>query len=326
MNDNEGTRNFETVQKAPESPKGNKNKPDAKKIITISIFALAIAVILLFSAVIVVSIADALKKPKDPHDEMLSSVKFETVSTSDIEENYYLNTVNKTYPISSEAKKNSVNLVNVYDYNAKLKENDPKFSVKYLFLDSGKIKLLPEVVDAFNAMTSALYKETECDDILLAYGYFEPKGSTLECDYVQELGSSVYIKRYKDDSQYELSTNRTASAWLNKNCAQYGFINSNLDPKDSDENIPSTQFRYVGVAHATYIVKKQLDFNSYIAEITKHSKDNMLEIKGADGKIYAVYYAEDGSSISVPSNYEYEVSSDNKGGYIVTVHLSESKE
>ena len=78
MNDNEGTRNFETVQKSPESPKGNKNKPDAKKIITISIFALAIAVILLFSAVIITEIVYSINGDKDQED---TTIKFKTVET-----------------------------------------------------------------------------------------------------------------------------------------------------------------------------------------------------------------------------------------------------
>ena len=50
-----------------------------------------------------------------------------------------------------------------------------------------------------------------------------------------------------------------------------------------------------------------------------------LEIKGADGKQYAVYYVEDDSEIEVPSNYNYEISGDNKGGYIITVDLSKAE-
>ncbi len=327
MNDNEGTRNFETAQKSPESPKGNKSKPDAKKIITISIFALAIAVILLFSAVIVAEIVYSIKG--DPTDKINENVdfEFESVSVSEIEENYYLNTVNKTYPISSAAKQNAMaNVVNVYNYNAELKEESSKYTTKYLFLDSEKISLLPEVIKAFNKMTSDLYAATNCDDentdILLSYGYFVPKGATLECDYIQELGSSVYIKLSVNGSSMQLSSNQEISKWLNKNCAKYGFINSDLDPEESDENIPSTQFRYVGVAHATYIESNNMSFDQYLNEVKKHSTENMLNI----GTNYKVYYVEKGDKITVPSNHSYDVSSDNKGGYIVTVYLSESKE
>ena len=321
MNDNEGTRNFETVQKTPESPKGNKNKPDAKKIITISIFALAIAVILLFSAVIVTEIVYSLNG--DTEEKPNGKVEFESVSVSDIEENYYLNTVNKTYLISSAAKQNAIsNVVNVYDYNSELKEGNEAYTVRYQFLDSEKIKLLPEVIKAFNKMTSDLYNAKDCEDILLAYGYFEPKSSTLECDYVQELGSSVYIKLSVDGSSMQLTSNPEVSKWLNKNCAKYGFINSDLDPNNSDENIPSTQFRYVGVAHATYIEANDMSFDQYLKEVKKHSSEDMLEI----GSEYAVYYVKESNKITVPSNYGYDVSSDNKGGYIVTVHLSEEKE
>ena len=281
--------------------------------------------ILLFSAVIITEIVYSLNDEDD--EKVNEKIKFEKISVSEIEENYYLNTVNKTYPISSSAKQNAISsVVNVYDYNAELKEGNSKYTTKYQFLDSGKITLLPEVIKAFNEMTSDLYTATECEDILLAYGYFVPKSGTLECDYVQELGSSVYIKLSVNGSSMQLTSNKKVSDWLNKNCAKYGFINSDLDPNDSDENIPSTQFRYVGAAHATYIEKNDISFDQYLSEVKKHSSEDMLEIKGDDGNIYAVYFVEENSKIDVPSNYGYDVSSDNKGGYIVTVHLSEEKE
>jgi D-alanyl-D-alanine carboxypeptidase len=140
----------------------------------------------------------------------------------------------------------------------------------------------------------------------------------------------VDIKIFTENGTYKVSDNETVDAWFASNAHKYGFINS--DPNGeyghgSDERVASTQFRYVGIAHATYIAAKGLDLEAYVELIKsnhKHSDDH-LKIEGADGSSYEVYYvasAGETTNVPIPENYQYTVSGDNIGGFIVTVNLS----
>ena len=88
-------------------------------------------------------------------------------------------------------------------------------------------------------------------------------------------------------------------------------------------------FRYVGVAHATYMVTNNLCLEEYTARLAaSYTKDSPLEITAADGHKYEVYYVAasgDITTLEIPKNYVYDISGDNIGGFIVTVHLDEPK-
>lgn len=125
-----------------------------------------------------------------------------------------------------------------------------------------------------------------------------------------------------------------SSHWILKNCYKYGFIVRYPDTKSEITGIDKGYeycLRYVGVAHATYITNSGLCMEEYIELLqNNYSADNHLKITGADGNSYEVYYvpASAGSeltTITVPSNYEYTISGDNDGGFIVTVNLSAPK-
>lgn len=327
-NNNEGTRSFEPVNATPPAPKKNK-KPDAKKLVTVAIFAVAVAILVLFCAIIITEIV--YKVNGEPTDKANGNIKYTTtkVASSDVNRGELM-IVNKTYPLLN--KDASGKVVNVYNYNSSLKEDNANLVIQYKFLDSAKISLLPEIIVAFNNMTSALAQETGNSDILLAYGYLEPKESTLECDYPHELGTTVDIKLINENGTYPMTGNQTVLNWLNTNAAKYGFVNS--DPSGSlghgtDEKVASTQFRYVGSAHATYISANNLSLDTYIEALknSHNSTESALEIKAADGNSYAVYYvsasAEQYTEIKVPENYNYTISGDNIGGFIVTINLSQ---
>lgn len=123
--------------------------------------------------------------------------------------------------------------------------------------------------------------------------------------------------------------------WIFDNAHKYGFVMRYPDEKSSVTGVDTGYeycFRYVGVAHATYMYKKGYCLEEYVALLRQnHTVNNALRIEGADGNLYEVYYVpavDDQSALTtfpVPSNYTYTVSGDNCGGFIVTVNLSAPK-
>lgn len=332
MNDNDsGTKSFEPVKTSSDAPK--KNAPDFKKIVKLSIFAVAIIVLALFCAIIITEIAYKVGGSK-PEDNANGKLKYtETQLASSDSKKGTLLIINKTYAIGAEIKAEAAGKVqSVPGYNATKKAEDANFKI-YYGLPEKTPSLLPVTIDAFNRMTADLNAATGCADILLAYGYLVPKDTTLECDYPHELGTVVDIKITKATGTYPMSSNEAALNWLNQNAAKYGFINS--DPTGTvhgtDEVIPSTQYRYVGVAHASYIAEKGISIDSYVELLrnSHNSPENALSITGADGNAYSVYYvaasSEQYTTVKVPENYNYTVSGDNIGGFIITINLSEKK-
>lgn len=124
------------------------------------------------------------------------------------------------------------------------------------------------------------------------------------------------------DSEYE---------WLEAHCAEYGFIIRYEASKSSLTGIADEpyHFRYVGVAHATYMTEHDLCLEEYLELLRTNHKyeDTPLEFS-AQGKDYLVYYVAantaDGAtftSVPVPPSSEGTptISGDNMNGFIVTV-------
>ena len=324
MNDNEnGTKKFEATKTSSDTS-AKKSPLDLKKIVKLSIFAATIIILVLFCAIIITEIAYKVGGSDSPNKK----IKYTdiTLASSDFKKGTLL-IINKTYPIGSEAKSESETKVQVVQ-----SYNSTNSIPVYYGLPQNTVSLIPETISAFNRMIEDLHTATGCSDILLAYGYLVPKSYTIECDYPHELGTVVDIKINNVNGTYPLSSNEAAMNWLNTNSAKYGFINS--DPAgnlhiDPAEYVTSTQFRYVGVAHASYIAKNNMLLDSYV-DLLKNSHasyENALNFKGVDGNSYAVYYVtasnDQYTTLTVPENASYTVSGDNIGGFIVTVNLSE---
>lgn len=116
-------------------------------------------------------------------------------------------------------------------------------------------------------------------------------------------------------------------SWINQNCYKYGFILRYLEGKEkiTGYEYEPWHFRYVGEAHATYIMKNMITLEEYIDIIHMHSIDNPLVINGDNGEVWHVHYvpANDGTTkIPVLKNYSYEISGDNFSGFIVTQKVS----
>ena len=135
--------------------------------------------------------------------------------------------------------------------------------------------------------------------------------------------------------------NQGELAKLTSICHEYGFIQRypTYDGSVTYVNNYEECFRYVGVAHATYIYnynKGKLDteklcWEEYVEKLrTAHSydKDHLtVDTNGDNVADYEIYYVSindvSGSAkIPVPVGMSYTVSGDNIGGVIVTVTLN----
>lgn len=316
MNENnDGTRSFEpigTEQQSPNKVTQQKKKPDLKATVIIAIISVASLVILLFVAML---ITELVYKYNEGIVKM-TTVDVPTISSKSGE----LAVIDFDHPIDPEIAVISQEAVkNVFTYNSELRKINPNIALHYQYQDSNDISLRPEVITKFNTLTSALYNETACADILLRYGYLLPKPETYEHDYVHQLGYSVYIA-LRTDGTHKLSSNPTVYEWLNANAPKYGFYNP--DPKDlrpTEENIRSTQFRYVGIPHAAYISENGISVAEYVSMIKNEHSGADKALKIGD---YYVYYVDvengETTSVSVPADIDYTISGDNMGGFIVT--------
>jgi len=320
MNDNEGTRNFEPVQpEEKQSPK--KVKSDPKKKISIAIFTVVIAIVLLFCAIIVTKIVYEINGPSDEEGkETPDSIEFLTIqkSTADINKGLLLSIVSSDGVISTPSLHSIIPSV----------AGDP-----YYMGTSGlpKDKLTPEAGAALAEMAKALY-EAKSVRFIVAYAYHNNPADDYDAEHV--LGTVVDLKQMTNESEMEYGPfTSSILKWLNEHCAEYGFINS--FPNDTDSSFEhdkgasarSIQFRYVGVAHATYIMKNGLTFSEYLTKIKDYTPEKPLSVT-ANGDSYAIYYVKstgDTTEVKVPDNYAYEISGNNKDGFIITVKLSEKE-
>lgn len=130
----------------------------------------------------------------------------------------------------------------------------------------------------------------------------------------------------KDSPQLEY-LNDTEQAWIVENCAKYGFILRYTDENKDITGILNEDwhFRYVGVAHATYMAEKDLcleEYVDYLKENHCYGSQDPLNYAAQD-KEYIIYYfpasvEKDVTNIYVPSS-GYEISGNNIDGFIVTV-------
>ncbi len=196
-------------------------------------------------------------------------------------------------------------------------------------------KLQKSAFDAFKALAEA-YAAVEGSPnlyVVASYRTYEdqkplkiPEGFS---DH--HTGYLLQLKKYISASNpQKLDTD----SWIYDNAYKYGFICRYPEGKEGETYVEdyTDAFRYVGTAHATYMERHNLCLEEYVEQIKNNYTDNQahnnhLKITDDSGMNYEVYYvpaaAGDITTISVPSNYKYDISGDNIGGFIVTVYLDQ---
>ena len=210
-------------------------------------------------------------------------------------------------------------------------------------------KLETETLDAFNAWADDFFRATNEIDLFI----YDADGYRTEADQSALNGSDP--QKYAPAGQTEHHTGKVVDlyiftlknqlfklddaeyagtySWLYKNAHKYGFIHRYPTEKADITGVSNEQyhFRYVGVAHATYMYKNSLCLEEYLdllRDTYVHGKKH-LEFEGDDGTQYVVYYVAASSdsvtAIPVPKTDDktsYEISGDNKEGFIVTVTIT----
>ena len=194
----------------------------------------------------------------------------------------------------------------------------------------GVEKLESVTLEALNAM---MYKYYELDNdasfaLSSAYRTEEDQGKLTSTPILP--GYSDHHTGYCVAIQYGDRTNLESDHWFYQNAHKYGFVVRYPKDKENITQVPDYQhcFRYVGVAHATYMYENNLCMEEYLDLLknTYSSAATRLSIAAADGFRYEVYYVAfsgvDFTTLDVPtSNFSYTVSGDNRGGFIVTVKI-----
>ena len=203
----------------------------------------------------------------------------------------------------------------------------------------------PKAAQALNAMLTQYYTLSGDPTVTVFDAYRsaeDQQGSGSLAPGYSEHHTALNVRlRVLASNKTYADLNANTHPWIYEHCHEYGFIQrypANKVGQTQIENYGEC-FRYVGVAHATYIKQNNLCLEEYV----KLLRDNHTSALGTDGKHlpidtngdgaadYEVYYvpASTGAialtSVPGPTDHAYTVSGDNIGGFIVTVHLNTAK-
>lgn len=202
-----------------------------------------------------------------------------------------------------------------------------------------------EMLTALVEANSTLGTDSTKDRVIISSGYrntekqtelYNDSIGTEDENLVAKPGYSEHHTGYAIDLNVFTVDGKTVEmreneqAWLEENCAKYGFVIRYEGSKFEITGILNEpwHFRYVGISHATYMMENNLCLEEYLDLLkTSHSYSaSPLTISTEDTE-YLVYYvpASTDSTTFVPVPPEsvgtYEISGNNVDGFIVTVTL-----
>ena len=251
-----------------------------------------------------------------------------TVTTTDTQQGDLV-LVNKTHVYTFPATNEHLSEIYAKWYTHKPKNpDDPPFpyvlSGLSAYMDTDALNALDAMLVDFNAATGKT-------DVQVRYAYrtLEEQGKfSVQPGYSDHhTGLGVQLKYYRNGNTYAFSTEETYN-WFYENCHKYGFVVRYPADKTEITGVEdyTDYFRFVGVAHATYMKEKNLCMEEYVGLLKGYTDKSPLKINAADGNYYEVYYvAVDGSAtVKVPANYAYNLSGTNDGGVVITVSRSQA--
>lgn len=303
---------------------GKANSQKTKKLLFISILVTAALIVALLAAFIIAQIAS--KPQEDPAEG-------EGDGTGDTSS--YI-TVQVSAPAIHTGDLIVVNKNSHYTFPEGVELVDiPTSGNKYGVRSSG-MKADKTALEALNKMMDALYKNVTDANIVVTTAYRSAADQTA-LNTATPAGASDFhtgkLFELKDGDTYAGVDAEDKYAWLYDNAHKYGFIVRY--PDDTEEKSYTSKtgvddfayaFRYVGVAHATYMYNNKLCLEEYVELIRSSYAYGTAELTvKAGGSNYVVYYvgsSGDVTDVQVPEKYKYEISGDNVGGYIITVNRS----
>ncbi|MBR6782106.1 MAG: M15 family metallopeptidase [Clostridia bacterium] len=322
-----GDRGFNTVRNSSVA-KRERNRAMQKYTIlgVIALATLAVAVLLVMAVGgIIANIREA--SGKAPSSEKVDWASITVTATDTLHGPLVLvnNTHVYTFPANTE---------HLGSLNDKRISHSPR-----IYQQSGLSDYMEK--DALNALDQMLvdfHAATGLDDIMLKYAYrsaedqqeLVDKGASTRVGYSDHhTGLGIQLGYARDDRNYALSTDPVYN-WLFDNCHKYGFVIRYPENKSDVTGVSdyTDYFRYVGVAHATYMEANDLCLEEYVERLKGYTAEKPLKINGADGRYYETWYvAVDGSAtVKHPTNYAYTISGTNDGGVVVTVDRTKTTE
>lgn len=233
--------------------------------------------------------------------------------------------VNKTYAYSFPA--DDSHLANIYSF---YKNTHTGVTKPYELGISEKMDATALI--AVDKLLTEFYTQTGNGNIVLneAYRTYQQQQSLSipagYSDHHTGFGCTLKLKNANGD-KVNLGNDAEAYTWITENAHKYGFIVRYPEDKQDITGVSGYNyyFRYVGVAHATYMKTNNLCLEEYVELIKNYTYDGEhLRVLGFDGKTYEIYYtAVDGdTAVKCPTNYNYTTSGTNEGGVVVTVDIS----
>ena len=203
-------------------------------------------------------------------------------------------------------------------------------------------------LDALNQMLDAFYVAPGHQDMIVISGYrtTQQQQELYDADLAEtgeqtstrvalpghsehESGYALDFSLYTDGVQYDYD-GTGEYAWINENCAHYGYVLRYAEDKQETTGIQAEpwHYRYVGQPHATYMMENNVCLEEYLTLLKNYTADEPLSITNWDGEIYQVYYvaadtSTDSTYVMVPPDAKYTISGNNSDGFIVTVDTGE---
>ncbi|MDD2569272.1 MAG: M15 family metallopeptidase [Clostridia bacterium] len=218
----------------------------------------------------------------------------------------------------------------------------------YLVKDNS-IYLAPNTLESLNRWLSDAYTLGGIKDIIIWSGYrslaeqealYKENTGEAESETTDTaaVGASEHHTGYAFDMGiYENAEGKTSAAflddtkysWISKNAFKYGFVQRYKNGKSSITGIVGEpwHYRYVGLPHSIIMEAKGFCLEEYISFLKNCPYDGEhLKIKLSENFNYEIYYIKPSGLFSkgiyIPKYCQYQISGDNKSGYIVTVNLN----
>lgn len=316
------------------------NKMPKRQLQRLCILIMAALTVAVFACLITIACLSADHSGSNTDDDSLSSGdKKDEDSISALKDLQQINVsaedalcgsllvINSKHSATIEEKKLGVS--SIYEYRvANTSEGEIPYQIDSIYTRMFETASLPYL----HSMLTALNKETSRDDIIIVSAYSNEASDEFST------GKLVSFKVYKNKltTYIDAEDNKVIDEWLKNNAYKYGFIQRYPEGKEiaTGKSGYTHCYRYVGIAHATYMHKNGLCLEEYVEmlESEKPTVSSPLTVKTTNGT-YAIYYFKgenDSTEISVPASavnpdgsdkYPYTISATNYGGIIVTVKI-----
>ena len=305
------------------------NKQKLQKITLVVIAALTLLALVLL-LIIIISSVENNPEPDNPNIPSVNNsdeLKFETITIDPAQMSkgsLVLINTNHKYEIPSD-----LNLILISEYRDANSSNIP-----YGIWEKYHMKLEATATEYAHKMLHTMAQTTANDDIMITSSYrsYEDQTSTeIPAGYSDHhSGMLIAIRAYNGPLA------ETHTDWLDANAHKYGFVVRYPEDKTEITGISdyTHAYRYVGVAHATYMKANNLCLEEYVEYLKGNATSKKpLSVTTDDGSVYYIYYeliSDSSTDIKVPvrtanpdgsMNYDYTISGTNDIGVVVTVKV-----